>query len=63
MLTFLVFHFFATALCFYRENFEVKLGEMGRIMRFIEVIGVLGYVALICNAFTNYGIYLMFDTV
>jgi hypothetical protein len=63
MFTFLVFHFFAALLCFYRENFEVKLGELGRIMRFTEVIGVLGYVALISNAFTNYGIYRMFDKV
>ena len=63
MLAFLFFHLFATFLTFYRENFEVKLGEVGRMMRFIEVMGVMIYVALITDAFTNYGIYLMFGHV
>ena len=63
LVNFSVFQLFATFLTFYRENFEVKLGELGKIMRFVEVMGVLAYVALISDAFTNYGIYLMFDHV
>ena len=63
MMNFIVFHLFATFLTFYRENFEVKLGEVGRIMRAVEVMGVLAYVALISDAFTNYGIYQMFNHV
>jgi hypothetical protein len=32
-------------------------------MRFVEVVGVMAYLALISTAFTNYGVYLMFDHV
>jgi len=63
MLVFFFFHIFATILTFYRENFEVKIGVFGQIMRFVEIVGMMGYVALVSTAFTNYGIYMMFDHV
>ena len=63
MIVFWLFHLFATFLTFYRENYEVKIGEFGKIMRFFEITGVMGYIALITTSFFNYGIYLMFDHV
>ena len=63
LISFVIFHIFATLLCFYRENYEVKIGVFGQIMRFVEIIGVMCYIALVSTSFTNYGIYLMFDHV
>ena len=39
------------------------MGVFGQIMRFIEIVGVMAYIALVSTAFTNYGIYQMFPQV
>lgn len=60
---FLYGHIFWCMITFYREIYEAKVGFIGSLMRFMEVLATMTYMVMITQATLRCVIYLSFDTI
>ena len=51
-------HIYAIMICLYRELFEVKIGTIGGVMRFLEVIGVGLYLSCIIMCLAQFSFWM-----
>ena len=58
MMFMIAMHVYSILICLYRELFEVRIGTIGGVMRFLEVIGVYLYLGAIIMSLTQFSFWM-----